>query len=203
MNKLPKDKKQREHYLLRKHSRYLRCMTNLAQIRQNELDQTIQDHGLSNKVLKDDDLTSGPVRIATAKKIGGLRTGMRGDASEEIQKYHYGPLQIAYCLLYAMIEKHKKLVKVHPLFKDKHIDKYYASNEERIQLVKDLRHSLLHEYPDNVEDQKTFLLKFDGTDTNDREFLRKGQAIFEGMLMRTQALLPKTEQKRNNAENKN
>ena len=201
MSKITKDKKRREHYLLTNHSYYLRCMTNLAQIRHDELNQTIQELGLSNKNLKGDNLTS--VQIATSKKIGGLRTGMLDDAPEEILKYQYGPLQIAYCLLYAMIEKHRKLVKVYPLFKDKHIDKYYASNEEYIQSLKYLRHSLLHQYNDNVEDQKTFLLQFDDTDTNDLEFLLEGQAIFEDMLMRTQALLPKTEQKRSNAENKN
>ena len=200
MSKITKDRKRREHYLLMNHSHYLRCMTNLAYIRHNELNQTIQDLGLSGKALEGDNLMS--IQVATAEKIGGLRTGMLGDAFEEILKYDCGPLQIAYCLLYAMIEKHRKLIKVYPLFKDKHIDKYYASNEEYIQSLKYLRNSLLHQRHDNVENQKKFVVAFNDTDTNCLEFLMEGQTIFDNMLMRTQYLLAKTEQNRSNAENK-
>ena len=194
MNKISKDKKLREHYLLMKHSRYLRSMTNLAYNRQNELNQTIQDLGLSNKALEGDNLRS--IEVATAERIGGLRTGMLLDAPEEIEKYYHGPLQIAYCLLYAMIEKHRKLVKVYSLFKDKRIDKYYASKKKYIKSLKHLRHSLLHERYDNVKNQEKFLSGFHDPDTNHVEFLLEGQTIFEDMLMRTQALLAKTAQKK-------
>ena len=67
------------------------------------------------------------------------------DASSEMEKYHFGPLQMSLCLLYAMLEEYSRLTGIDAVFSDDDLDAFRLRNDQILQSLEDLRHSLLHE----------------------------------------------------------
>ena len=179
-----KKRKQRTEYgLLVQHSFYLRSTMNLAHDRFLKLQKTIDSAGLSGTITDDDNLTT--IQIKTAQEIGGIKTNMPFDASNEIHKYHHAPIQISYCLLYAMLEKYKYLIQHYSLFQDETIDKYFQENKEYIEFLKKLRDSVLHERFDNFDKQEKFLTRFNSDNKDFLTLLIEGQRLFDGLLTRT------------------
>ena len=138
-----------------RHSHYLRAAMNLAADRDQQLARTAQKLGVPLANLHGDELTR--VQLQTAKEIGGVWTRMLLDAPEEVMKYHFAPLQIALCLLYAIIERYQAWSRLYPAFRDKDLDEYCQENEAFLQQLKKLRDSLLHQHPANFKAQPTFV----------------------------------------------
>ena len=182
MRNSPKKKQNMEYRLLVQHSYYLRSTVNLAYDRFLKFQETIDSAKLSGTLMDDDNLMT--VQIKTAKEIGGVKTKMLLDAPIEIHKYHHAPIQISYCLLYAMLEKYKYLIQHYPLFQDEKIDKYFQENNEYIKFLKKLRDSILHERFDNLNEQKKFLTQFYNCDKDCLMLLMEGQQLFDDLLTR-------------------
>ena len=174
---------QAEYAVMLYHSYYLRSAINIAHDRHQRLEQTRQNLGLSNKPMDSENIRS--LQLQTAKEIGGVNTRMLLDAPEEIGKYHFGPLQIALCLLYAIIEKYRKLVKIYPAFQDNAIDKYCHENEQFVWLLKDVRDSILHQRHDNIEKQQKFVQEHSGDSSKHcLDLLLEGEEIYRDYLRR-------------------
>ena len=84
------------------------------------------------------------------------------DAPSEMEKYHFGPLQVSLCLLYAMLEEYARLIGINLIFSDDEMDAYRERNRQFVQSLKDLRHSILHERYDNIDVQKQFVSSYVG-----------------------------------------
>ena len=97
------------------------------------------------------------VQLQTAKNIGCLQTRMQLDAPREIEKFHFGPLQLSYCVLYAIIEKYEKLIKQDHIYKDDGMDKYRTDNAKFLRDLKLVRDSILHQRTDNFQKQERFV----------------------------------------------
>ena len=197
MRKSDKEKLKKEYALLLDHSYYFRVALNLARHRYQELLRTAEDLGLSDKWSDSESLTS--IQIQTEKELGGVSTRIPIDWQLEIQKYHFGPMQVASCLLYEILQKYQNLVKDWPVFKDENIDRYcrknesfIRKNENFIQLLKGLRDSILHERYENLGRQEEFVTTFtqDGSLTL---LLDEGQNLFEDLLKRVWYLISNEE----------
>lgn len=79
---------------------------------------------------------------------------MLPDATEEIEKYHWRPLQIALCLLAGILAKYKTLCRDDPSFQDDEIDAYLRQHVGFASVLFDLRDSLLHQHYENMPTQK-------------------------------------------------
>ena len=97
-----------------------------------------------------------------AREIGWVRARMLLDASEEIEKYHWGPLQIALCLLAGVLAKYEALCRDDRSFQDDGIDAYLGQHAGFVNGLRDLRHSLLHQRYDSMPTQVEFIGKFAG-----------------------------------------
>ena len=97
------------------------------------------------------------VQVQVATDIGGINTRMLLDASSEIEKYHFGPLQVALCLLYAVLEEYSRLTKTTIVFCNGNMDTFLQRNDHVLQSLKGLRHSILHERYDNIDVQRQFV----------------------------------------------
>ena len=97
--------KRDECWALWHHSCLLRAATNLATDRQRQLVRTLDRLGF--QAIPDDGGELVRLQVETAQEIGGVRTRMLLDAPEEIEKYHWGPLQIALCLLAGVLAKYE------------------------------------------------------------------------------------------------
>ena len=115
-------KHESEYGMMLRHSYYLRAAMNLAANRQQQLQKTLDGLGFAKIPTDHEDFTL--VQVEAAKEIGGINTRMLLDAPREIEKYHFGPLQIALCLLYAIIEKYSELSKADQMFQDDAFDRY-------------------------------------------------------------------------------
>ena len=104
------------------------------------------------------------VQIETARKIGGLQTKMLLDAPREIEKFHFAPLQVALCLLYAAIEKYNELILLETRYRSEKFDTCIHENRQFVKQLHSLRHSLLHSRYDNVSNQSIFINSFNGSD---------------------------------------
>ena len=73
------------------------------------------------------------LQVRAAKEIGGVETRMLFDAPQEVMKYHFGPLQVSLCLLYAMIERYRQLAKSDPTLTDDALDQFCHDNHEFVR----------------------------------------------------------------------
>lgn len=144
-----------EYEALVQHSHFLRSSMNLAYDRHLQLENTMWALELSQIPEEQESLIQ--LQVQTAKEIGGVNTRMLLDASLEIEKYHFGPLQVSLCLLYAILEEYTRLNGINSIFSDDDMDTYRGKNWQFLQSLEDLRHSLLHERYDNVEVQEQFM----------------------------------------------
>ena len=128
---------------------------NLAYDRHQQLEQTLVGLGFSKMPTESENITR--VQVQAANDIGGIRTRMLLDASSEIEKYHFGPLQMSLCLLLAMFEEYARLTKINAVFSDDKLDAFQQRNHQILRSLKDLRNSILHERYDNVDVQKQFV----------------------------------------------
>ena len=173
-----------EYAVMLRHSYYLRSSLNLAYDRYQQLEQTIQSLGFSSMPMDDDNLRS--VQIQAANKIGGINTRMLLDAPQEIQKYHFGPLQIALCLLDAVLEKYKKMAEFDPIFRDEAIDRFRHENEQFVRHLRGVRDSIVHQRHDNMAQQTKFV---EANSPYMIGLLRKGESIYKDYLRRLWTLL--------------
>lgn len=142
-------------------SHLLRCATNLAYDRSLQLDGTLRTLGMSSMPEPEDELLR--LQLQTAQEIGGIRTLMLLDASREIMMYHFGPLQVALCLLHVALEYYGELAKSGPVFRSKPVDNFLGENSEFVERLKDLRNSVLHSNLDNMPKQKEFVSTYSGS----------------------------------------
>lgn len=140
---------------LLRHSHLLRASMNLAYDRHQQLQQTLVSLGFSEMPTDQESFTR--VQMQAARSFGGIETRMLLDAPMEVMKYHYGPLQVSLCLLYAMLEEYLRLIAVSALFIDEEVDAFRERHASHLQLLEDLRHSILYERPDRVDIQKQFV----------------------------------------------
>ena len=127
----------------------------LAHDRHRQLQQTLVDLGFSEMPRDRENITR--VQVQAANDIGGVNTRMLLDASSEMEKYHFGPLQVSLCLLYAMFEEYSRLVGMHVVFSDVDLDSFRQRNHQILQSLEDVRDSLLHERYDNMGVQRQFV----------------------------------------------
>ena len=138
------------------------------------------------------------LQVEAAKEIGGIHTRTLLDAPQEIQKFHWGPLQIALCLLYAVIEKYKQLSKTNSMFQDDAIDRYCRENDQFVELLKALRDSILHQRHENVDEQSRFVERFTGDNSKHLvTLLIEGENAYREYLRRLWHLLQNNERNEN------
>ena len=148
-------KYEREYARLLRHSHLLRASMSLAHDRHRQLQQTLVDLGFSEMPRDRDNITR--VQVQAANVIGGVNTRMLLDASSEIEKYHFGPLQVSLCLLYATLEEYSRLIGMNAVFSDDALDAFRQRNHQILQSLEGVRDSLLHERYDNIGVQKQFV----------------------------------------------
>ena len=125
------------------------------------------------------------MQVETAQEIGGIRTKMLLDAPEEIEKYHWGPLQIALCLLAGVLAKYEALCKNDQSFQDDGIDAYRRQHPGFVDGLRDLRDSLLHQRYENMPTQAEFVKKFAGGQRSGIiVLLLEGRSVYEGYVRR-------------------
>ena len=170
------------------HSHFLRSAMTLAVARHQQLDRTLRRLGHSEMPAGEEAIRE--VQMETAREIGGIRTMMYLDAPQEIMKFHYGPLQVALCLLDAMIARYRKLSGEKPAFQDEELDAYCNDYADFLQSLKVARDSLLHERYDKIGDQMAFVNAF-RTKSRDRivSSLVEGATAYESYLRRLAASL--------------
>ena len=156
---------------------------NLAHNRSQQLDNTIRDLGLSS--IPTDNEAFAQLQVEAAKEIGGVNTRMLLDAPQEVQKYHFGPLQIALSLLFAIIAKYRQLSGSHPVFRDDAIDDYCHENHQFVENLEALRNSIVRQRYNNIDEQKKFVEEFSG-DKNKHvvTLLIEGENVYKNYLRR-------------------
>ena len=150
---------------------------NLDYDRHQQLQQTLVAHGFSEMPKDREDITR--VQVQAANEIGGIKTRMLLDASSEIQKYHFGPLQMSLCLLYAMLEEFLRLAGMNTVFSNDGLDAFIQQNDKVLQSLEGLRHSILHERYDNIDVQKQFVSSHVGDPVR---FAIEGEQVFQRYL---------------------
>ena len=172
-----------------RHAHFLRSAMTLAASRHEQLDRTLLRLGHSE--MPTGKKAFHEVQAETAKEIGGIRTMMYLDAPQEIMKFHYGPLQVALCLLDAIIARYRQLSRDKPAFQDDELDAYCSEHADFLQTLKATRDSLLHERHDKVGDQEAFVKAF-RTKGQDRivSSLIEGSTAYEAYLRRLASLFP-------------
>ena len=148
-------KYEREYGALLRHSHLLRASMNLAYDRRQQLQQTLVALGFSEMPTDRENITR--VQVQAAKDLGGIRTRMLLDASSEMEKHHFGPLQMSLCLVYAMFEEYSRLTGTNTVFSDDDLDAFLQRNNQVLQSLEGLRHSILHERYDNIDVQQQFV----------------------------------------------
>lgn len=177
-----------EYETLLRHAYLLRSSINLANDREQQIERTMDGIGFSSIPTERDNLTL--LQVQTAKEIGGVHTRMLLDAPEEILKFHWGPLQIALSLLFAIIEKYKKRSGTNPMFQDDALDQYCREHHEFVAFLESLRDSILHPRHDNLNAQARFVTRFTGDDTLHMvALLTEGERIYKEYLKRLWHLL--------------
>ena len=163
---------------LLRHSRLLRASMNLAHERHQHLEQTL--HGLGFSTVPRDQEAFTAMQVQAAKEIGGVEARMFLDAPQEIMKYHFGPLQVSLCLLYAMIERYRQLAQSNPTLHDESLDHFCHDNREFVESLEALRDSLLHQRHDNIDTQSSFVEAFTSGDHRGIvPLLIEGASIYE------------------------
>ena len=151
-------KHEREYGALLRHSHLLRASMNLAYDRHQELQQTVVALGFSEMPRDREDITR--VQVQATNEIGGIRTRMLLDASSEIERYHFGPLQMSLCLLSAMLAEYSRLTGINAVFFDDDLDAFIHRNDHMLQSLELVRDSILHERYDNVDVQEHFVSSY-------------------------------------------
>ena len=123
------------------------------------------------------------LQVETAKEIGGIRTMMYLDAPQETMKYHFGPLQMALCLLDAIVARYRKLARDQPVFQDDEFDIWCNERPDLLQRLKAARDSLRHERHDTMVDQTAFVEAFREQDSIVSSLL-EGAVAYEAWLRR-------------------
>ena len=176
-------RKRDECWALWYHSCLLRAATNLAADRHRQLGRALDRLGF--QAIPDDRGDFDRLQVEVAQEIGGIRTRMLLDAPEEIEKYHWGPLQIALCLLAGILVKYEALCRDDQSFQDDGIDTYRRQHPGFVSGLHDLRDSLLHQRYENVPTQVEFVKKFAGGQRGHIiELLLEGRSVYEGYVRR-------------------
>ena len=175
--------KRDECWALWHHACLLRAATRLAASRQEHLSQTLNRLGLSTIPEGREELTR--LQVETAKEIGGIRTMMVLDAPEEIEKYHWGPFQIALCLLAVAFKRYEQLGRTDQWFQDDGFDAYRRQHQDFVNRLDDVRDSLLHQRYENLPTQGEFVDEFRRGQAGDPvALLVEGVAAYEGYVRR-------------------
>ena len=167
----------REYGRLLQHSYLLRTSINLAYDRYQQLQQTILHLGFPEMPTDHEDITQ--VQVQAAKDIGGINTRMLLDAPAEMEKYHFGPLQMSLCLLFAIFHEYARLASINTVFSENEMDAFRHRNHAILQSLRELRHSILHERYDNVDVQKRFVSSHAG---NPMRLAIEGEQVFQRYL---------------------
>ena len=170
-------KYEKEYGALLKHSHLLRASLNLAHDRRQQLQRTLVSLGFSEMPRDRDDITR--VQVQAAKDIGGIKTRMLLDASIEMEKYHFGPLQMSLCLLNAMLDEYSRLTGINAVFADGDLETFLRRNDHMLQSLKGLRNSILYERYDTLDIQKQFVLSPAGDPV---QLAIEGEQIFQRYL---------------------
>ena len=133
---------------------------NLAYSRSQQLDRTIASLGFSEMPSDPDAVTR--IQVQAARDIGGVKTRMLLDASREMEKFHFGPLQVALCLICALVDEYVRLTKVDSVFVDDGLNAFRSKNKDFLLRVAEVRDSLLHERYDNIDAQRQFVATYAG-----------------------------------------
>lgn len=152
--------RRREFEVLRHHSWFLIASMNLASDRAAQLDRTMRRLGLPAMPVDREEFLR--LQIETAREIGGVRTRLLLDAPQEVEKYHFGPLQIALAMLSAMLKKYRRLARDHAELRNESLDEYCQKNRDFVNRLDALRDSIAHQRYDNVVQQESFTRMFDG-----------------------------------------
>ena len=100
------------------------------------------------------------IQVQAAQDIGGVDTRMLLDAPMEMEKFHFGPLQVALCLLCALMDEYVRLIKIDPVFLDDGMDAFRSGHEGFLGYVKEVRDSVLHERYDSTGVQSQFVATY-------------------------------------------
>ena len=177
-----------EYVALVQHSHFLRCAMHLAYDRHMQLKKTMRGLGFSRIPTERERLTQ--LQAQVAKEIGCVNTKMLLDAPQEIEKYHFGPLQIALSLLFAIVEKYKQLSNSNPMFQDVAFDGYCCENSQFVEHLESVRDSILHQRYDNIDEQRKFVVEFSGEDCQHPvTLLIEAERIYRDYLKRLLPLL--------------
>lgn len=180
--------KRDEWWALWYHSCLLRAATNLAADRHGQLVRTLDRLGFELTPGDSGELTQ--LQVEAAREIGGIRTEMLLDAADEMGKYHWGPLQIALCLLAGVLAKYEALCRDEQSFQDDAVDAYCRQHSEFVNGLHELRNSLLHQRYENMPTQVEFVRRFAGGERSRIvELLLEGLSIYESYVRRMGRLL--------------
>ena len=176
-------RKRDECWALWYHSCLLRTATNLAADRHRQLVRTLDRLGF--QAIPDDRADFTKVQVEAAREIGGIRTRMLLDAPEEIEKYHWGPMQIALCLLAGVLARYEAVCRDDQSFRDAGIDAYLRQHPEFVNGLGNLRDSLLHQRYENMPTQAEFVENCAGGQHGRIvELLLDGRSVYESYVRR-------------------
>ena len=130
--------------------------------------------------------------METAKELGGIQTRMILDARLEMQKHHFGPLLVALALFHAMIVRYRELSRADSVYQDAALDGFCRQHPTFVNDLESMRHSVLHQRPDNPGTQLEFVTTYtqEGS-AHMLNLLAEGAAIYDDYVKRLRQVLKK------------
>lgn len=178
------------HWGLVLHTHLLRASMTLYADRERKLAQTAQRLGHSR--IPSDRADFDRMLMETAKELGGIQTRMILDAPWEMQTHYFGPLQVALALFHAMIVRYRELFHADPVYQDAALDGFCRRHAAFVNDLESMRHSVLHQRPDNQNVQVEFLTKYTQEDSAKMlSLLAEGAAIYDDYVKRLRQVLKK------------
>ena len=172
-----------QYWAMVKHFYYLNASLNLVFDREQQLLSTLAGQKLKEVPTDENGFTTFLKQVS--QELGGVRTRMLFDAPREVMLYHFGPIQISLCLLYAVLEAYKRLIDIDPVFRFNEMDDFCRENDQFVSQLKELRNSVLHPRHEKACDQLRFLSAFSGEDGEHFAILLKeGAKIYKDYLLK-------------------
>ena len=168
----------------------LRASMTLYVDRRRHLDQALQRLGFSQ--IPSDRADFDRMLMETAEDLGGVHTRMILDAPLEMEQHYYGPLKVALALFDGMIVRYRGLSRADPVYQDTALDGFCREHPAFLRDLESMRHSVLHQRPDNRSKQLEFMRTYtqEGS-AHLLNLLREGAAIYEDYVRRLGQVLKK------------
>lgn len=137
------------------HTHLLRACLLLYGDRRRQLDQTLQRLGHSD--MPSDETEFRQVLTEVEKELAPIQPR---NAPLGAHKYHHAPLRVALALFHAMIVRYRELSRSDAAYRDAALDDFCHNHSALVNDLKSMRHSVLHERPDNLNTQEKFVMTY-------------------------------------------